>query len=107
MDATRRSMVWRMGEAHLLHDTGLALREGDVPTRLVLDELDLDLAALATRLVVVIIVVVGGGRGALSLHAAALRRAVLELLLLVLVIVVGVEVLHAFGRHGEVGGCRF
>jgi hypothetical protein len=44
---------------YLLHDAGLALAEGDVPTRLVGDELDLDLPALAAGLVVVVVVVVG------------------------------------------------
>jgi hypothetical protein len=44
--------------AHLLHNTSFALGEGNVPTRLVLDELDLNLSPLATGLVVVIVVVV-------------------------------------------------
>jgi hypothetical protein len=44
------------------------LREGDVSARLVLDELDFDLPALAAGLVVVVIVVVGGR--ALTLGAA-------------------------------------
>jgi hypothetical protein len=51
---------------HLLHDAGLALREGDVATRLVLDELDLNLPTLAAGLVVVVIVVVGGRTRALG-----------------------------------------
>ena len=51
---------------YLLHDTGLALGEGDVSTRLVLDELDLDLPALAAGLVVVVVVVVGGRARALG-----------------------------------------
>lgn len=34
--------------AYLFHDTGLSLGESDVTTRLVLDELDLNLAPLAT-----------------------------------------------------------
>jgi hypothetical protein len=44
---------------YLLHDAGLALGEGDVATRLILDELDLDLSALAAGLVIIIVVVVG------------------------------------------------
>lgn len=48
----------RCAPTYLLHDAGLALREGDVPARLVLDELDLNLPALAARLVIIIIVVV-------------------------------------------------
>jgi hypothetical protein len=51
---------------YLLHDAGLALREGDVPARLVLDELDLNLPALAAGLVVVVVIVVGGGARALG-----------------------------------------
>jgi hypothetical protein len=90
--------------SHLLHDTSFALREGDVPTRLVLNELDLDLAPLAARLVVVVVVVVGSGRGALSLDAAALGCAILELFLLV---VVGIAEVDAFGRHGEVESCAW
>lgn len=56
---------------NLLHDTGLALREGDVATRLISDELDLNLSPLATRLVIIIIIVVGRGR-ALALDATVL-----------------------------------
>lgn len=83
---------------HLLHNTGLALREGDVPTRLVLDELDLDLASLTSGLVIVVIIVVGsGGGGALTLDAACLGVAILELLLLVVIGVV--EVLHTLVGH--------
>jgi hypothetical protein len=56
----------RRTSTHLLHDTGLALGEGDVPPRLVLDELDLDLPALAAGLVVVVVVVVLGRARALG-----------------------------------------
>lgn len=60
-------MMQRAKQTYLLHDAGLALGEGNMATRLVADELDLDLAALATALlVVIIIVVVGAG----TLHAA-------------------------------------
>jgi len=55
---------------YLLHDAGLALGEGNVPTRLVLDELDLDLSTLAARLIVVIVVVVLCSALALSTAAA-------------------------------------
>lgn len=51
---------------YLLHDTGLALGEGNVTTRLILDKLDFNLATLATGLVVVVVVV------ASSAHATAL-----------------------------------
>ena len=56
---------------NLLHDAGLALGEGDVAARLVADELELDLAALAAALLVVVIVVVGGARAG-ALDAATL-----------------------------------
>lgn len=82
--------------SHLLHDTRLPLREGDVSTRLVLNELDLDLTALTARLVVVVIIVVGGIGGTLALDAARLV-AVLELLLLV---VAGGVLVDEFCRHG-------
>jgi len=78
---------------HLLHDTGLPLGEGDVATRLVLDELDLDLAALTARLVVVIIVVLGA-------HATALGAASLSAVArLVQVIVAGGELVVSDSRH--------
>lgn len=65
LGATARSTT---ASTYLLHDTSLALGEGDVTTRLILDKLDLDLAALTTRLVIVVVVV-------LSAHAAALGTA--------------------------------
>ena len=77
-----------MDVTNLLHDAGLALGEGDVSTRLVLDELDLDLASLATRLVIVIVVVVGGA-GTRALDASALEAAI--------------AVLEVIGRGGRVG----
>lgn len=70
-DAPPRSEGWE--GTYLLHDAGLALGEGDVATRLVRDELDLDLPPLAARLVIVVVVVVGG-RGTLALDAAVLAR---------------------------------
>ena len=51
---------------YLLHDAGLALGEGDVAARLVLDELDLNLPALAAGLVIVVVVVVGSRARALG-----------------------------------------
>lgn len=44
---------------HLLHDTSLPLGKGDVATRFVLDELDLNLATLTAALFIIIVVVVG------------------------------------------------
>jgi len=48
----------KTASTYLLHDAGLALGKGDVPARLVLDELDLNLPALAAGLVVVVVIVV-------------------------------------------------
>lgn len=45
--------------AHLLHDSGLALGKGDVTTRLVGDEFDLNLPPFATGLIIIIVIVVG------------------------------------------------
>lgn len=53
----------------LLHNTSLALGKGDVSTRLVADELDLNLATLAAALLIIVVLVVGGGLS-LTLHAA-------------------------------------
>jgi hypothetical protein len=53
--------------ADLLHDTSLALREGDVATRLVLDELDLDLATLTATLLIVLIVILTSHGGSWAL----------------------------------------
>lgn len=60
-DATksRRGLHARL-ETYLLHDAGLPLRKGNVPARLVLDELDLNLSPLAAGLVVILVIVVGG-----------------------------------------------
>jgi hypothetical protein len=62
-----------LAPTHLLHYSRLALREGDVPTRLVADKLDLNLATLATALLIVVIVVVGGA-GAGTFDAATFDR---------------------------------
>lgn len=43
---------------HLLHDTSFSLREGNVPSRLVLNELDLNLATLTAGLRVFIVIIV-------------------------------------------------
>ncbi len=94
---------------NLLHDAGLALGKGNMATRLVRDELDLNLAALAATLFVIIIVVVGGRR-TLALDAARLgggaavayRVGVVNVLRRGLVVLVG-DVGHGCGRlcmHG-------
>ena len=93
--ATRQLQI-----THLLHDSSLALGKGDVTTRLVLDELDFDLAALTAGFVVVVIIVVGSGAGALTLDAATLDVAVLEVV--VFVVLVGRILVNDLGGHGEV-----
>jgi hypothetical protein len=55
--------------ANLLHNSCLALRESDMPTRLVRDEFDFNLSSLATRLIIVVVIVIGSRR-ALALDAA-------------------------------------
>lgn len=55
--ATTRS-IWE-DATHLLHDSRLALGECDMATRLVGDELDLNLSSLASGLVIIIVIVVG------------------------------------------------
>ena len=95
----RVAMLSARSCTYLLHDTSLALGEGDVTTRLVLDELDFDLPALATWLVVVVVIVVGGA-GARTLDAASLAIAILELV--VVVVGVGWILRHNLGRHLEV-----
>lgn len=60
-------------EADLLHNTSLSLRESDVATRFVLDELDFYLPALTARLIIIIIVVVGSVADARALCTAILN----------------------------------
>lgn len=62
------------GSTYLLHDTSLPLGEGDVATRLILDELDFDLAALTARLVVIIVVVLGAHAVAFGAAGVAVAR---------------------------------
>jgi len=54
-----------------------------VTTRLVLDELDLDLAPLATGLVVVVVIVVGGSAGARALDTSGLAVTIVEVVVVV------------------------
>lgn len=95
----------RACDAYLLHDTGLALGEGDVTARLVLDELDLNLATLAAALLVVIVVVVGSITGASALGATGLYGAI-AVLELVVVVIIGGGIVNDVGRHIDVGQCR-
>lgn len=90
---------------HLFHDAGLALGKGDVATRLVLDELDFNLSALAAGLVVVVVIVVGSGARALG---AAVGILLLERAVAVVDIVLsrGRLLLLLVGDFGSHLGCR-
>jgi len=77
-NATRRLQC----RAYLLHDASFALRKGDMPTRLVLNELDFNLPSLTARLVIIVIVVVGGSAGALTLVASGFNGTILKVILL-------------------------
>lgn len=66
----RPRVDWAIG-TYLLHDSGFALGKGDVTTRLVRDELDLNLSSLASWLVIIVVVVICSGRS-LALDAAGL-----------------------------------
>lgn len=68
-----------MARADLLHDASLPLGEGDVTTRLVLDELDLDLSAFAATLLVVVIIIVTSHGGSGSLDATGVGAVASEL----------------------------
>lgn len=61
---------------YLLHDAGFPLGEGDVPSRFVLDELDVNLPPLATGFVVIVIVVVRSSADARSLDASRIGVAI-------------------------------
>ena len=49
--------------SYLLHDPGFPLGEGNVASRFVLNELDLDLPPLPTGFIVIVVVVIGRGAG--------------------------------------------
>lgn len=98
---TGRQRGEKSKQTYLLHDTSLALGKGNVTTRLVLDELDLNLSSLAAGLVVVVIVVVGSGARALDaavLHAELAIAVVVDRRRRVLV------VLSDLAGHGGCGG---
>ena len=65
---------------YLLHDSSLALGESDVATRLVLDELDFDLSALATGLFFVYLVVTHATLGG-AVVSSAVTGGLLQLVL--------------------------
>ena len=46
---------------YFFHDACFAFREGDVSTRLVLNELDVNLSSFATGLIVIVVIIVASG----------------------------------------------
>lgn len=58
---------------HLLHDTSFSLREGNVATRLVLDEFDLNLSAFSSALLIVVIIIIARHRCSWSLRASGIN----------------------------------
>jgi hypothetical protein len=90
---------------YFLHNASLALGECNVSPRFVLDELDLNLSALATGLVIVVVVVVGSA-GTWTLDAAVFAGLDAVAIADARVIVGGRGVLVVFGEfagHGVVG----
>jgi len=83
---------------YLLHDTSLPLRESDVATRLILNKLDLNLAALTARLVIIVVVVLGAHAAALGATGVSAVAGLLQ------VIMVWGEFLLADGSHVGHGG---
>ena len=65
---------------YLFHDTRLPLGEGDVATRLILNELDFDLSALATGLFLVFLVVTHATLGG-AVVSSAVTGGLLQLVL--------------------------
>ena len=65
-----------MRETNLLHDACLSFGKGDVTTRLILDEFDLNLPSLTSWLVVIIVVVVGGSTDARTFGASILDSSI-------------------------------
>jgi hypothetical protein len=84
-------------ETHLLHNTSFALGESNVSPRFVLDELDLNLASLASWLVIVVIVVVGRA-GSRTLDATVLSALDSIAIANARVVVAGRGVLVVFGE---------
>ena len=93
------------GSTYLLHDTSLPLGEGDVATRLILDKLDLDLAALTAGLVVIIIIVLGAHAVALGATGVGAVTRLLQVIVLARgeLLVDGSHVGHDGGK-GEIRG---
>ena len=75
-----------------------------MPSRFVLDELDVDLPPLATRLVIIIVVVVGGSTDARTLDSSSISIAIASERVLSTRALVGVGILDV--GHGRRWGTR-
>lgn len=87
-------------KTYLLHDTSFALGKGNMPTRLVLDELDFNLSSLAAGLIVVVVIVVGSSARTLDAAVLHAERAIS------VVVDGGRRVLVVLGDFAGHGGCR-
>ena len=66
----------RNPHTYLLHDASFALGEGDVPTRLVLNEFDINLPTFTAGLIVIIVVIIGGSTDARTLDSTVVGVAI-------------------------------
>ena len=107
MGKKKRLTGLRRASTYLLHDTRLPLGEGDVATRLILDKLDLDLAALTAGLVVIIIIVLGTHAVALGATGVGAVARLLQVIVLARgeLLVAGSHVGHDGGK-GEIEGLK-
>ena len=65
-----------LASTHLLHDPRLSLRKSNVPTRFILDELDVDFPPFSAWLVVVVVVIVCCSGDARPLDASIVAVAI-------------------------------
>lgn len=80
---------------YLLHDTCFSLREGNVTTRLVLNEFDLDLSAFSSALLIIVIIIIARHGSSWSLGASSVNAIASQ-------IVAGGRMVKAGSRIGDV-----
>ena len=66
-------------ESDLFHDAGFPLRESNVTTRFILDELDLNFSPLTATLLIIVIIIVSCSRHSRTLCASRLEPVASEL----------------------------